>query len=212
MTKLSSGLMGGLLLAASAHANTDYTYVFTANPGQVTWYNGTTIEISVTPNPYIPNDPLCTVVSLNMIAEIDMAAQPAEFGYGPAPASLTPGSMTLPYLAGGYPGQLESHGVGNADSSGWTTEFDTGWSGGTPFGCPALYAVLTSSSVQLSINSGGLDPAAFMDTPATGTWSFMPLLTVQLQPFVVPDETDSFTLLAAAAAILGARLARKESP
>src|SRR5665213_74262 len=71
----------GLLLATisipSALANADYTYKFTADPGQVTWYNDTTVEINesqLPPNDFPPPDLWFSLVSINVLADIDMGA------------------------------------------------------------------------------------------------------------------------------------------
>jgi hypothetical protein len=184
----------GLLIVAfsipCALANTDYTYVFTANPGQVTWYNGTTIEISVAigpPYPYPPYGEYCSLVSMHMVAEVDMAAWAGAYGYGPAPASLTPSSYSWSSGDG-----LTDMNIGSANRSGWGGGFDSGWGGAIPFDSPDLVFLIQSSSVGLYINSGGLDPDGFITTPASGTWTF------------VADAGSSFELLTTAMVALGA--------
>jgi hypothetical protein len=187
--------MSGLFLVAvstlSALANADYSYVFTANPGQVTWYNGTTIQIDATYNPYNPPyDQSCFLISMHMFAEIDMAPWAGGYGYGPAPASLTPSSYSLS-SRNSFPISLTDMNIAYAYPSGWGGEFDRGWGGAIPFDCPALDFVIEGSQVGLYIESGGLAPESFITTPASGTWA------------LVPDAGGSFELLATAMAALG---------
>jgi hypothetical protein len=165
----------------SALANTDYTYLFTANPGQVTWYNGTTIEIQVSlgpPYPLPPYDEYFYVVSLDMHADLDLGA------YGAAPASLTPFSFSPNVQA------LEAINVSilSADAFGWTGAF-SGY-GGNIDGIGGSY-FMSSSEVVWGVDSGG-GPQQIFTVPASGTWS------------LVPDAGSSFELLAAAMSVLGA--------
>jgi hypothetical protein len=195
-----ASLIGGLFLVAasppSALADTnytyDYTYVFTANPGQVTGYNGSTIEINESPGPGRPfPSPWFSVVSIDMRAVIEMGAWSGGNGYGPAPASSTPCSFSVPSfeLPVPYSGDCD---IGYANSFGWDGWMAGGWAGSTPFGCPTLDYYLTSSGLMLAIEGPG-DGQPYIDTPASGTWSLD-----------VPDAGSSFELLAAAMAALGA--------
>lgn len=184
----TSALFLAAVSISSARADVDYTYEFTANPGQVTWFNGTTIEIDAASNPYNPPyDQTCSLVSMHMYAEVDMRAWAGGFGYEAAPASLTP-SQDLWTRGNG----LTDMRIEYANPSGWGGEFDSGWGGTVPFDCPFLEFVVEGSSVALDINSGGVAPEAYIPTSASGTWA------------LVPDAGSSFELLAAALLVLGA--------
>jgi hypothetical protein len=175
------GLFFLAALIPSALASTDYSYVFTANPGQVTWYNGTTIEIQVTPglpDESPPPDLFFNVVSLVFHGDVDLGA------YGDIPASLTPFSFSVPPSGG-----LDVVGIAYANQFGWQGGI-SGYGGPGISGFSGAY-FMSSTTVAWGPDSGG-GPQPIIIEPATGTWS------------LVPDGGGSFELLAAALAALGA--------
>jgi hypothetical protein len=175
------GLFLGAVSIHNALAQPDYTYEFTANPGQVTWYNGTTIEIQVelgAPYPSPPYDEYFYVVAMDFHADLDLGA------YGTTPASLTPFTFSPSVQA------LETIDISilSADAFGWTGAF-SGYGGGID-GIAGAYFI-DSTEVVWGPNAGG-GPQPIITVPATGTWSF------------VPDAASSLELFAAAMAALGA--------
>jgi hypothetical protein len=184
----------GLFLVAvptpMAFGDTDYTYEFTANPGQVTWYNGTTFEVEVTPLPPIifpPPDEYIDVVALDFHGACDLPAWAGDPPYyGPTPASLTPFSFSPSGLA---LSEISSSFSG-ANAFGWSGSF-TGYGGGGPPQDPVSgYYAINSSSVVWGPDSGGTGQPVTVEA-ATGTWS------------LVPDAGSSFELLATAIGALG---------
>jgi hypothetical protein len=123
---IAAGICGIFLVAfftPSALANTDYTYAFTANPGQVTWYNGTTIEIQVVPlSPGYapPPDVGFLVVSLDFHGVLDLSAWAGDPPFfGPTPASMTPFTFSPSATA-----LNESFSeIASANASGWEGAF-----------------------------------------------------------------------------------------
>jgi hypothetical protein len=191
---LAFWICGLSLVAVSiprALADTDFTYMFTANPGQMTYYNGTTFEINVSqlpPGQSPPPDLWFTLLSLHMYADIEMGAWGGDLPYAPpAPASSTPSSFSTSYLPGNLGPDCM---IGAASAAGWQGGFDGGYGGYTPPGCPALNYFVGSSRVELIINSGG-DGQPFNDQYASGTWS------------LVPDASSSIELLAMGIIALG---------
>jgi hypothetical protein len=175
----------------NALANTDYTYVFTANPGQVTWYNGTTIEIQITPLPpgfEPPPDLSFNVVSLVFHGVLDLGAWAGDPPFfGPTPASMTPFSFSPSAL-----GLEESFSdIDSANASGWGGGFNGYGAGYTPQDQVAGSYLITTSEVFWTTDGGGTGQPIITET-ATGTWS------------LVADEGSSFELLAGVMAALGA--------
>jgi hypothetical protein len=174
----------------NALANTDYTYVFTANPGQVTWYNGTTIEIQITPLPpgfEPPPDLSFNVVSLVFHGVLDLPAWAGDPPFfGPTPASMTPFTFSPSATA-----LNESFSdIGPANASGWQGAFSGYWGIATPQDTLSVGYVVSSSEVYFWPDAGGTGQA-INNVTASGTWS------------LVPDAGSSFELLAAAMAALG---------
>ena len=81
----------------------DYTYVFTADPGQPTEFNGTIVEIEVTREPGVD---LADVFGWN-------------FEDAALPACVTPGSQITP----GTSGLLDNY-ISDADNINWCGDFD----------------------------------------------------------------------------------------
>jgi hypothetical protein len=192
--RIDSWICGLFFVAAcvpSAPAQTDYTYVFTANPGQVTWYNGTTFEISVSPGPpglLPPPDEYFNLMSINFNAVLDLPATAGDPPYyGPSPASLTPFSFSP---SGPDLGEVTVE-ISAANASGWAGFFFGYGGGGLPGQPgPGQYAVY-SDGVVWGPGDGGTSQPVIVEA-ATGTWS------------LVPDAGSSFELLATAMAALGA--------
>jgi hypothetical protein len=190
MRRRIAGSICGLLIVTvfipSALAQTDYTYVFTANPGQVTWYNGTTIEIQVEPggpNELPPPDLICDVVALDFHGVCDLPAWAGDPPYyGPSPASLTAFSF------GNLPNVFS---ISEANAFGWSGAI-SGYGGGGPPQDPVSGIYELSSSVLFWGPGDGGTGQPVITEYATGTWS------------LVPDAGSSFELLAAAVAALGA--------
>jgi hypothetical protein len=193
-TSIARWLCGLFLVAfsiPSALANTDYAYVFTANPGQVTWYNGTTIEIQVVPlSPGYapPPDVGFLVVSLDFHGVLNLPAWAGDPPFfGPTPASMTPFTFSPSAMA-----LNESFSeITSANASGWQGTFSGYGAGYTPIDQVAGYYVVSSYQMYWGSDGGGTGQAVTSEY-ATGTWS------------LVPDAGSSFELLAAALAALGA--------
>jgi hypothetical protein len=193
---IASWFCGLFLVAFStprALADADYTYVFTANPGQVTCYNGTSFTINVInvpPSDFPPNGLWYTLQNIHILAEIDMGAWAGYPPYeGPAPASSTPVSYSPSRMPVYDTGHFE---VSYANSSGWQGLFWDYWGGYTPFGCPTLDYVISSDEIWLNIDTGG-SGQPFITPHASGTWALD-----------VPDAGSSLELLAMATVALGA--------
>ena len=185
------GLFFVALSIPSVLASADYSYVFTANPGQVTWYNGTTIEIQVTPGlpgNIPPPDLFYQIVSLDFHGALDLPATAGDPPYyGPSPGSLTPFSFSLSAI-GLYQDFVS---IGSANASSWSGGFNGFGGPNLPIDPVSGSYLITSSEVFWDIESGGTGQPIILQS-ATGTWSF------------VPDGGSSFELLAAALAALAA--------
>ncbi len=161
------GLGLASLFTLDARANYDLTYEFTANPGQPTGYNGTTIEIEVTPYPpgYIPEPH--QPPSIFSVLSIDF--------FGVAPGSSTPFSSVL------SPVTIPS----NTDI---TAATPTGWQGYTGGTGEAYTPEYGNFSIAVGIYPNNVEYGPFFplftSQSADGTWS------------LVPDSSNSFALLA----------------
>jgi hypothetical protein len=184
------GLILGVVSIPSALAQAEYTYMFTANPGQVTWYNGTTVEIQVQPggpNEFPPPDLVFTIVSLDFHGVLDLsswAGDPPQFG--PAPASLTPFSFSDPPSQG-----LNSVSIAYANAYSWQGALSGYGSGYTPLDPVAGTFLVSSYEMFWGPDAGGTGQPIVTEY-AQGTWS------------LVPDAGSSFELLATAMAALAA--------
>jgi hypothetical protein len=188
LRSLACPICGLFLVAAaipSALADTDFTYMFTANLGQVTWYNGSTIEIDVSPGPAggLPPDLFCQVVAMDLHAVLDLPATAGDPPYyGPSSGSLTPFSFgNLPNM----------YNIPDANAFGWSGSFSGYGGGGLPEDPVSGAYFVNSSSVLWGPDAGGTGQPIITEA-ATGTWS------------LVPDAGSSFELLAMGMVALGA--------
>jgi hypothetical protein len=186
--RLACWVYGLFFVAVSipnALADVIYTYEFTANPGQVTWYNGTTIGIDVIQVPPAPPSLFYNLVYLDFHGALDLAAWGGNPWFGPAPASLTPFAFTESSHF-----YFSSFNISDANAFGWAGSF-SGYGGGAPQDNTGGDWEVSSSGVIWGPDTPGTGQPIIVES-ATGTWS------------LVPDAGSSFELLAAALAALAA--------
>jgi hypothetical protein len=168
----------GLWLAAastSSASTSDYAYQFTANPGQSTVFNGTTVEIEVVVEPC---DSMESVFNWNFI---DTAL----------PAGVTPSSQITPGTS-----YLVDNCIAGANYLNWIGEFD-GASTSLNYFCEND-GIAGSALVGDYVEDFPQIPTQY----AYGSWA--PASITGLLSNSVPDSGSSLELLAAATVALAA--------